>query len=145
MLTAIEIVEGMEKDWHARSTDDSRSRVSRAQLLHWAEAANIVAVELLKQEREQEQERGQEHAPKYVVLKIIGWERRQFEDVASPITEELPEGEPFFVLRGQDEFAWPFVEGYATLLHQAGSQTEAAQVQAHAMGMKAWLHKKRPD
>ena len=33
---------------------------------------------------------------------------------------------------------------YATLLHQAGSQTEAAQVQAHAMGMKAWLHKKRP-
>ncbi len=73
-----------------------------------------------------------EHTPKY---RVTLWD-------GTP----LPEGEPYFVLRGQDVFAADVVQEYWLCLRNAGYSKEAlAKVEEHMDEMRAWPTKKRPD
>ena len=59
---------------------------------------------------------------------------------------QLPAGEPYFVLRGQDEFARFALSAYRYQLRVSGYPKDALDhLQEHIDEMKAWEPKKRPD
>ena len=57
----------------------------------------------------------------------------------------IPEDEPVFLLRAQDQFACIAVAYYAQLCASAQSPAIAAKAVAHADLMAAWPKKKIPD
>lgn len=57
----------------------------------------------------------------------------------------IPEGEPLFLLRGQDRLAVAAVRYYASLVAASGDQTGAREVMKCADDMEKWPKKKYPD
>lgn len=55
------------------------------------------------------------------------------------------EGEPVFVLRGQDVYAWQAVDDYAKRRGANGDVNGAKECGAVAVAMRAWPVKKKPD
>lgn len=74
------------------------------------------------------------HDPKYLVTRADG----------SP----LPEGEPYFVLRGQDIFAYQSLSHYYSTLWENGYDFKSdfmRNLEQHVNEMRLWEPKKRPD
>ena len=57
----------------------------------------------------------------------------------------ISEGEPCFILRGQDIFAAHVVRIYAALRRSAGDDNGADQCEGIARVMQKWTKKKLPD
>ena len=57
----------------------------------------------------------------------------------------IPEDEPVFLLRAQDQFAAETVLFYADLRRRAGDEEGARQIHKVADEMRAWPVKKLPD
>ena len=57
----------------------------------------------------------------------------------------IPDDEPVFLLRGQDELAYKAVQHYAYLCDKAGAHDVARKAWEHAALMAAWPKKKIPD
>ena len=57
----------------------------------------------------------------------------------------IPEDEPVFLLRGQDQLACLAVAFYAELCEQHQAPEIAAKARSHAARMAAWPKKKVPD
>lgn len=57
----------------------------------------------------------------------------------------IPDDEPVFLLRAQDQLACMAVAYYASLCEQAQTPEIAAKARAHADAMAAWPKKKVPD
>lgn len=57
----------------------------------------------------------------------------------------IPEDEPVFLLRGQDELACKAVAYYAELCKAVQAPEIAAKAEAHARAMADWPKKKVPD
>ena len=86
-----------------------------------------------------------EHQPKYVAFKIVSAGEQLLVLGGHPVVP-LPDGEPFFLLRGQDEFAAGIVEHYGRVLLAHDYSAEAVgHVFDHATAMRTWHVKKRPD
>jgi hypothetical protein len=58
---------------------------------------------------------------------------------------KIPDDEPMFLLRGQDECAAEAVHYYAWLCRQKGAFEVAAAADDHARAMQEWPTKKVPD
>lgn len=102
-----------------------------------------------------------QHDPKYLVKKLVPVNQEEFELLCSKDImrayrvgartyrlDDLPAGEPVFVLRGQDRDAEPMVYIYAgmEIARNDGKVTERAQhIIAHADEFKRWTPKKVPD
>lgn len=60
--------------------------------------------------------------------------------------KSIPQGEPAFLLRGQDEFAEATVRFYANLIESHGGDAAlVASARKQADAIKAWETKKSPD
>lgn len=59
--------------------------------------------------------------------------------------DPIPDGEPGFLLRGQDHLAARAVEIYAVLAEAEGLYEVARNARAQSAKMADWLPKKRPD
>lgn len=59
--------------------------------------------------------------------------------------DPIPENEPCFILRGQDELAHISVRMYAVLAEARGLWAVARSARAAAEEMEKWPKKKRPD
>jgi len=59
--------------------------------------------------------------------------------------KEIPEGEPLFLLRGQDRLASAAVRYYAALVKAAGQDEAAREIMKCADQMDAYPRKKYPD
>lgn len=59
--------------------------------------------------------------------------------------KDIPEGEPLFVLRGQDWLAPWAVRAYVLFLRLFGLREAADQCEAVAKAMEAWPYRKMPD
>lgn len=70
--------------------------------------------------------------------------REDYNRIQDP-DNKIPEDEPVFLLRAQDQFACKAAEYYAYLCEQAQSPEVAAKAKAHAEAMAAWPIKKVPD
>lgn len=57
----------------------------------------------------------------------------------------IPDGEPLFLLRGQDRLASAAVRYYASLVAAAGNPEAAKEVMGCADQMDQWAKKKYPD
>ena len=57
----------------------------------------------------------------------------------------IPEDEPVFLLRGQDQLAWHVVKIYGFCAGLLGKHDIAAACNKHADLMRAWPVKKVPD
>ena len=71
------------------------------------------------------------HQPKYRVVRADG----------SP----LPDGEPYFVLRGQDRLAAAVLAFYIHKLEENGLTEMARRVTEHLAAFEAWPIQKLPD
>jgi len=66
-------------------------------------------------------------------------------------SERIPEDEPVFLIRGQDEFAVKTIEFWLSLYHEWGQSDDKkrekveALVLNHLERIKAWPKKKTPD
>jgi hypothetical protein len=60
---------------------------------------------------------------------------------------DIPEGEPLFVLRGQDVLAPAVVRYYADLVEATcpDGVEEAKKIRVEARRMRLWPHRKLPD
>ena len=59
--------------------------------------------------------------------------------------KEIPDKEPLFLLRGQDELAPRIVRDYATAREKLGHSDAAKEIRAIAKAMEAWPKRKKPD
>jgi len=59
--------------------------------------------------------------------------------------KDIPEGEPLFLLRGQDRLAVAAVRYYASLVSATGDSTSAREIMKCADDMEKWPKKKYPD
>lgn len=59
--------------------------------------------------------------------------------------KKIPEGEPLFLLRAQDQLASAAVRFYATLVAATGDSTGAREIMKSADAMDRWPKKKYPD
>lgn len=71
--------------------------------------------------------------------------RQDYERFQDP-ANLIPEDEPVFLLRGQDNFGWVAVALYAVVVWVGGGNREVARVSlSWAVKMMAWPKKKLPD
>ena len=61
------------------------------------------------------------------------------------MSDPLPEGEPFFVLRGQDALAPSVLAFYIHKLEEAGLYVRAEDTLPHLTEFEEWPNKKLPD
>lgn len=59
--------------------------------------------------------------------------------------KKIPEGEPLFLLRGQDKLAGAAVRYYASLVAASGDPSGAREIMKCADDMEKWPNKKYPD
>ena len=100
---------------------------------------------IIRQTKEQPEHGAMNHQPKYRVTKANG--------------DPLPEGEPFFVLRGQDALAPSVLAFYIHKLEEAGTRlpqderpaeawrllARADSAREHLTEFEEWPNKKLPD
>lgn len=71
--------------------------------------------------------------------------REDYQRIQDP-SEEIPEDEPVFLIRGQDEVGWMAVEAWANLAEAAGARSDIVfMARTHAFKMMEWAAKKTPD
>ena len=103
-------------------------------------------------------ERSAHHDPKYLVQKLVRIPRDKLHIMVASDdhehfrladdwfhVEDLPKGEPYFVLRGQDQLAEDTIRVYAgqRIAHE-GLSVAVQQILAHADEFKAFERKKYP-